>query len=532
MASKPAFPTAIPGRDRAPWRERAEVAATSVPAAAVLLAGLVALSLVLRTQALAPSLWIDEGLSIGIASHGLLEIPGLLAQDGSPPLYYLLLNVWIDVLGTEESRVRSLSLLFALLSVPAGLWAGWTLFNPRAGWIAAGLFAINPFLTMYAQEVRMYSLLAALGVVTAAAFVHGFVRRRRRFLPLFAVALAAMLYTHNWAAFFTLGALAALAPCLVAAEPADRRRLLLDALLAFGAAALLFAPWVPTLLDQARSTGAPWALIPTWHAVARGVYRLAGGQVLAVVYLVALVAAAGTLVRERRRPELVTVVTLLVLTFAALGFAFAYASVSPAWASRYLTVLLGPLLLVVAGVLAHAGAVGIAAVALTVVFTWGSPSSALLKDRSNVEDVLRRTEPRLQRGALVLSTQPEQVPTLAYYLPDDLGLTFATPLGLVRDPRVVDWRNALARLRATGPTGTLEPLLDDVRVGGQVLIVSPVTREGGWTAPWTSVVRRRSAAWRTALRRDPRFQSAGRVVAGERSTRSTVRAERYVRIAR
>lgn len=44
-------------------------------------------SLYLRTRALGSSFWIDEGLSVGIASHPLADIPGLLRQDGSPPLY-------------------------------------------------------------------------------------------------------------------------------------------------------------------------------------------------------------------------------------------------------------------------------------------------------------------------------------------------------------------------------------------------------------------------------------------------------------
>ena len=76
----------------------------------VLLAGaliaLTAVSLLLRTGALGTGYWIDEGISVGIASHDLRDIPGALGQDGNPPLYYLLLHGWMLVFGTTEARVR------------------------------------------------------------------------------------------------------------------------------------------------------------------------------------------------------------------------------------------------------------------------------------------------------------------------------------------------------------------------------------------------------------------------------------------
>ena len=54
--------------------------------------------------------WIDEAISVGIASHPLTEIPGALRQDGSPPLYYLLLHEWMALVGTGEEETRALSL--------------------------------------------------------------------------------------------------------------------------------------------------------------------------------------------------------------------------------------------------------------------------------------------------------------------------------------------------------------------------------------------------------------------------------------
>ena len=48
----------------------------------------------------------------------------------------------------------------------------------------------------------MYALMVFLCLLATAAFLHVFVYRRRRYLPLFVAVLAPMLYTHNWALFF------------------------------------------------------------------------------------------------------------------------------------------------------------------------------------------------------------------------------------------------------------------------------------------------------------------------------------------
>src|SRR6476619_6902392 len=99
--------------------QTAQPRTTRVPLA--LLGLLMAASLVLRVGRLDVGYWIDEGISVGIASHGFGQIPGALGQDGSPPLYYLLLHGWIQLVGTGEPATRSLSLLFALPPCP---WPG------------------------------------------------------------------------------------------------------------------------------------------------------------------------------------------------------------------------------------------------------------------------------------------------------------------------------------------------------------------------------------------------------------------------
>ena len=136
----------------------------AVPDVAVV-AALVGISTLLRLPGLGTWYWIDEGISVGFASHPLGDIPGLLTRDGSPPLYYLLLHVWMSVFGSSEVSTHALSLVFAVATVPAAWWAGRSLFDRRVGLLAAVLAATNPFLTLFGREARMYTLVALLGVL-------------------------------------------------------------------------------------------------------------------------------------------------------------------------------------------------------------------------------------------------------------------------------------------------------------------------------------------------------------------------------
>src|SRR3954470_4442940 len=166
---------------------------------------LMAASLLLRSGRLAVGYWIDEGISVGIASHGAAQIPGVLGQDGSPPLYHLLLHEWMGLVGSGGAATRSLSLLFALAAVPVAWWAGSAVFDRRAGLYAAAGAAGCPFLTYYAQETRMYSLVVVLSTAACARFVLAVVTRRQRHVPLLGLWLVLLLYTHNWGLFLAGG---------------------------------------------------------------------------------------------------------------------------------------------------------------------------------------------------------------------------------------------------------------------------------------------------------------------------------------
>jgi hypothetical protein len=458
------------------------------------------LSAFLRTRYLSGQFWMDEALSVGISSHSLTSIPGVLRHDGSPPLYYMLLHVWMSTVGSSESATHALSLVFGLISIPVGAWLARGLFGLRAGLLTAVLFAFNPFITAYSQETRMYTLMALLGLLAAAGFIHGFIYRRRRWLILFAVCQALMLYTHAWGIFFGVGAALALVPVWKYGE--DRRGVLRDAIFSFGAAAVLFLPWVPTLLYQAAHTGSPWDTAPNFGAPVQISRNLMGGdRATTALVLGAAIGLAALWARGRRTSrEGLTMWALILFPVGTLAFGWLVSRFSPAWQYRYFAPILPALLLLAGWGLARARGVGLIAVVLCVIF-WANPASYTPQYKSDMRDIAGETTPYLHAGDLVIVGQPEQVPLAWYYLPS--SLRYADPTGLSTDPQSMNWVGALTRLQHANPQTTVDPLIASLKPGQQVLFVRPLT-EGAqsWEAPWTQLVRRRSAQWGAILSSD------------------------------
>jgi hypothetical protein len=469
----------------------------------VLVGGLVLVSLVLRTRSLGESLWMDEGLSIGISSQPFFDIPGTLRLDGSPPLYYLLLHLWTSLVGSGPADTQALSVLISLLLIPAMLWAGWTIFGRRAGLIGAALGAVNPFVTTYAQETRMYSLMVLLSLVVTAAFVNVFVFRRRQYLPVIAVSLAALLYTHNWGMFVAAGLVVALAYLWRTSD--NRPELLRDAAIGFGFAGLLYLPWVPSLIHQVQHTGAPWLDPPRLGAPVQIAKSLLGGGAATVALVLAAGSGLAAATRERLSRERQAIVIIAIGFVATLAVAWLVSQVSPAWTTRYLGATLGFLLLLAAVGLARAGNLGLVGL-LIIVGIWAIPKSYELRNKSNAADLGKTATPQLRAGDLVVVMQPEQTPLIDYHLPVR-GLRYATPLGSVKDPAVMDWTDAQDRLVAATPETNLDPLLARLPRGAKVFFVHPVTtQKNDWDAPWTQLVRRRSAQWGLDIGSDPRFR--------------------------
>jgi uncharacterized membrane protein len=142
------------------------------------------------------NLWRDEAFSYIMAGKPILQIFGLTAGDFSPPFYYLVLHFWIKIFGTSEVGLRSLSFLCYMLTVffvYEILVEVFKIHKVRAA-IYLVLLAVNPFLTYYAFEARMYMMVTLLVTISYFALW-------KNYRKMYVISITLAMYTHYFAAF-------------------------------------------------------------------------------------------------------------------------------------------------------------------------------------------------------------------------------------------------------------------------------------------------------------------------------------------
>ena len=117
------------------------------------------------------SLWYDETVSAFLAQLDPVSLTRHTAGDIHPPLYYYLLHFWGRLAGWSEFSLAFSSLFFGILLIALTYRGAREWLGAPVAMLAALLVAISPYNLWYSQEVRMYSLGAALGLASVYFFV-------------------------------------------------------------------------------------------------------------------------------------------------------------------------------------------------------------------------------------------------------------------------------------------------------------------------------------------------------------------------
>jgi mannosyltransferase len=289
----------------------------SRPSAFILLAGICAVGLSLRLYGLdAESAWLDEAFAIGIARVDLEEVLYHLRLDVHPPLYYLLLRGWIALLDGSVWTARLLSVVCSVALIAVAYGAAARLIDRTAGLTTATLLAVSVFHVEFAQEARMYALLACLATVSAWSFSRLFGPPRLAWFVLFVVSTALMVHTQVYG-LFVIGGQAATVALDVwrrrqeAVEPAARW---------IAALALVFAaflPWLPVFTWQVALVQDHFWIGEPEPAGLVAVFRTFTGST-PLLLLAATLAVGGAVALSRRpRPEAGPSALLLLLPWLA-----------------------------------------------------------------------------------------------------------------------------------------------------------------------------------------------------------------------
>ncbi|GAB4547001.1 MAG: hypothetical protein Kow0063_41590 [Anaerolineae bacterium] len=308
----------------------------------------------------ADSLWYDETVSAHLASQSIPDLIAHTARDIHPPAYYLLLHVWARLAGDSEFALAFFSLAFGLLLIPLTYALARRLLGPGASLWAALLVAISPFNLWYAQEVRMYTLGAVLGLVTLWCAL-GVMNQRssesaKRQTPAlragasvgklvgYVLAATAGLYVLYYFGFL----LVALNLVIVAYLLAKRQFSRLGTwLLAQAMVPLLYLPWLPIAWQQATNPPVPpWrsfiplhkVLLEAWTALSLG-QSVQPAQVWPILVVTAVLFLLGLLHRTPQSasfPSLHPPILLAAYTFGPLLLIYLVSLITPLYHVRYL----------------------------------------------------------------------------------------------------------------------------------------------------------------------------------------------------
>lgn len=204
---------------------------------------------------LTEGIWRDEAFSYLLAKNSFIDIIFLTVKDFNPPLYYFLLHIWMNLFGTSEIAMRSLSLFFYVI----GVFCIYELFkvilnkSHKQAALLTFLCAINPIVLYYAFETRMYSMLFCLAM--ASTFYY-FKKDWRNYSIIAVIGL----YTHYFMALVLFVQFMHLLIPLLKTKPSIKK--IWDEIKQYIYIGLIFLPWVLFFLFQNEAAGSQYWIIP------------------------------------------------------------------------------------------------------------------------------------------------------------------------------------------------------------------------------------------------------------------------------
>ena len=120
------------------------------------------IGITLRIMYMDTSLWYDEACSWFSAKQNFPSgiIHNLLTLDlQHTPIYFFILHFWIKLFGTSEFALRSLSVIFGILSIPLTYIITKKITSSTVqSFFTSAITAVSPLLVLFSVEIRMYPI--------------------------------------------------------------------------------------------------------------------------------------------------------------------------------------------------------------------------------------------------------------------------------------------------------------------------------------------------------------------------------------
>jgi len=308
-------------------------------------------------------LWFDEIFSIHAAEHDWQSLFGFVARDLiHPPLFYVLLKIWILIGGESLVWLRLFPVFFSTVAlVPFYFICRQSKLNFETVAIAFSLFAANGALIKYAQEVRMYAVLLCFSLCSLWLFLR-FLNFGKSFTALTIVNIL-LVYTHYFGWFVVSSEVAAI---LIFQRIKISRILAMFAVTFLSFTPWIFAIWQAMKLNADFSQNLGWANRPNLEVLIQFIFDLIEPfyfqltnvdktsifLITVPLLLILIVAAVSCLITRsvEGNVEKRSVFLLLIFVLAPVILAFSASWTLPVsvWGTRHLIVVFAPFLILAA----------------------------------------------------------------------------------------------------------------------------------------------------------------------------------------
>ncbi len=215
----------------------------------------------------ATSLWGDELYTATRAQLDLRSMLENVATTGdNPPLSFVIIKSSVTLLGDSDFAFRFPTAILGALTILLTYKVGEMLWTRQVGLVGSFLLAVNAYHIRFSQFARHYAITAFLALLALILLLKALGTGKKRFWVGFALTSVLNLYNHYFA-FLPLASLTIFGFCMIVAdwvshkdlpEPTRPRRQDLMLACSLCLIALLFLPWLPSMLQHIYGPHVGW----------------------------------------------------------------------------------------------------------------------------------------------------------------------------------------------------------------------------------------------------------------------------------
>ncbi|MEK7447534.1 MAG: glycosyltransferase family 39 protein [Patescibacteria group bacterium] len=218
------------------------------------------------------SIWHDEGYTMWLLKYNPIQIIERTARDVHPPGYYLIAKPWVMIFGNSAFSIRFLSLLFSVGIIYLVYKIVEKVFDDRAAFWASMFVALSPFMVRFAQEARMYGVVAfftTLGTYFLVKFIQD---KSNKALIFYALSMTVAIYIQYYAFFVIMIQWIIVATVTPGFFTFKWSKSLKERLGIFNckwwlaglASVVLYIPWFPIAYKQVTRVSGSYWIKPEW----------------------------------------------------------------------------------------------------------------------------------------------------------------------------------------------------------------------------------------------------------------------------